>query len=59
MYDSCDEIRRKINAFLKTGEMTQKQFLEEIGKVNSNSFGRFMKMKGQDAGASNGTYYGA
>jgi hypothetical protein len=56
---SCDGIRKKITLFLATKEMTQKAFLEEIGGVNSNSFGRFMKLKGSHSGRDNGTFWGA
>lgn len=56
---SCDTIRRKITLFLATKEMTQKAFLAAIGNVNSNSFGRFRKLKGPYSGCDNGTYEGA
>jgi len=38
--------------------MTQNEFLRQIGGVNSNSFARFMKLKGE-SGYDNGTYWGA
>lgn len=53
--DSCDIIRRKINAFLNSGEMKVTEFLREIG-VNNNSYGRFMKLKGRYSGVDNQTY---
>lgn len=56
---SCDTIRKKIKLFLATKEMTQTAFLTKIGGVNSNSFGRFMKLKGSYSGRDNGTYWGA
>ncbi|KAG4067902.1 hypothetical protein HA402_010588 [Bradysia odoriphaga] len=56
---SCDTIRRKITLFLATKEMTQTAFLSAIGGVNSNSLGRFMKLKGPFRGRDNGTYEGA
>lgn len=56
---SCDSIRKKITLFLATKEMTQTAFLSAIGKVNSNSFGRFMKLKGAYNGCDNGTFHGA
>jgi len=55
---SCDLIRRKIQAFLGTKEMTQTEFLRIIG-CNSNSFGRFMRLKGAWNGTQNGVYWGA
>lgn len=62
IYDSCDEIRRKIRAFFrdpKYSKITQKRFCEEIGNVNSNTYRRFMDKKGEGAGAESGTFYGA
>lgn len=56
---SCNTIRKKINLFLATKELTQTAFLKAIGGVNSNSFGRFMKLKGPYSGCDNGTYEGA
>lgn len=56
---SCASLRRKINLFLLKKEMTQKAFLEACGGINSNSFGRFMKLKGPWSGTENGTYWGA
>jgi len=59
MGESCDNIRKKINMFLATKEMTQAEFLKQIGDVNSNSFRRFMELKGPHSGCNNGTYLGA
>ena len=42
VYDDCNEVRRKITAFLRTGRMTQTAFLKALG-VNSNSHRHFMK----------------
>jgi hypothetical protein len=44
--------------FLATKEMTQSQFLKETG-INSNSLGRFMKLKGRENGRQNFTFKGA
>lgn len=55
---SCNVIRGEITRFLATGTMTQTAFLGEIG-CNSNSFGRFMKLKGAWNGTQNGVYWGA
>jgi hypothetical protein len=52
-------IRRKITMFLASKEMTQTAFLKECGGVNSNSLGRFMKLKGNDNGRQNSTFAGA
>lgn len=35
------------------------QWLESIGKINNNSYQRFMKATGPTGGAGNGTYYAA
>jgi hypothetical protein len=56
---SCDTIRKKINIFLATKEMTQTAFLLAIGKVNNNSYQNFMRLKGSNGGCNNGTFYGA
>ncbi|KIK06850.1 hypothetical protein K443DRAFT_88457, partial [Laccaria amethystina LaAM-08-1] len=60
VYDDCAEVRRKIRLLQKTpGWKVVTQWLKEIGGINSNSFGRFMKEKGRTDGASNGTYLAA
>lgn len=51
---SCNVIRKKIQTFLATKEMTQTAWLKQL-QVNSNSFGRFMKLKGTWNGVQNGT----
>lgn len=56
--DSCDTIRRKINAFINSGEMKVSEFQRTIG-VNSNSYGRFMKLKGLMSGNGNQVYEAA
>jgi hypothetical protein len=56
---NCDKIRKMIQEFLATKEMTQTKFLVIIGNVNSNSYRNFMKLKGPYTGANNGTYSGA
>ncbi|PCH33530.1 hypothetical protein WOLCODRAFT_93659 [Wolfiporia cocos MD-104 SS10] len=59
VYDDCNEIRRKIRLLQKQPDFKITHWLKEIGNVNSNSFGRFMKATGPDGGASNGLYYAA
>jgi hypothetical protein len=51
---NCDQVRRKINTFIESGEMKVTQFQKEIG-VNSKSYGSFMKMKGPNKGIDNST----
>jgi len=58
LFDDCNAVRRKINAFLRKGTMNQTTFLKTIG-VNSNSYQRFMKQKGSLGGSSNSTYFNA
>ncbi|KAI0932351.1 hypothetical protein AcW2_001006 [Taiwanofungus camphoratus] len=53
--DDCNEIRRKIRLLQKEPGFK----LREIGKINNNSFQRFMKASGPTGGATNGTYYAA
>lgn len=55
---SCNVIRGEIQRHLATNQMTQTAFLQQIG-CNSNSYGRFMKLKGKDNGYQNGVYWGA
>ncbi|KAK7694528.1 hypothetical protein QCA50_001714 [Cerrena zonata] len=59
VYDDCNEVRRKIRLLQKTPGFKTTHWLAEIGGINSNSFGRFMKLSGPNQGASNGTYYAA
>ncbi|CUS12955.1 unnamed protein product [Tuber aestivum] len=62
VYDSCDELRRKIRAFFrnpKYSKVTQKKFREAIGDVNANTYRRFMEKKGETAGAECGMFYGS
>ncbi|KIJ68297.1 hypothetical protein HYDPIDRAFT_173059 [Hydnomerulius pinastri MD-312] len=56
IYDDCNDVRRKIRALMKTPGWKVTQWLRDIGGINSNSYGRFMKDTGPTAGASNGTY---
>jgi hypothetical protein len=55
---SCDQIRRKINNLINSGEMKVTHFQRECN-INSNSYGRFMKLKGPFSGADNQTYLAA
>ncbi|GMF33321.1 unnamed protein product [Phytophthora lilii] len=55
---NCNQIRTKIRNFLGTKEMTQAAFLK-LCSINSNSFYRFMNLKGPYSGCDNQTYEGA
>ncbi|KDQ63761.1 hypothetical protein JAAARDRAFT_203155 [Jaapia argillacea MUCL 33604] len=59
VYDDCNDIRRKIRVLQKTPDWKVTHWLRDIGGVNSNSYGRFMKATGPTGGAENGTYYSA
>ncbi|MCJ1238824.1 hypothetical protein MMC14_006815 [Varicellaria rhodocarpa] len=45
--DSCDQVRRKINTFINSGEMKVGEFQKAIG-VNSRSYGTFMTQQERD-----------
>ncbi len=45
VFDTCNEVRRKIRAFINKGGMTVSAFLRELGGINSNSYRQFMTMK--------------
>ena len=53
--ETCDAIRRKINKLINSGEMKVTEF-QRACNINSNSYGRFMKLKGPYAGDMNQTY---
>lgn len=55
---NCNQIRTKIRDFLGTKEMTQAAFLK-LCDINSNSYYRFMNLKGPYGGCDNQTYEGA
>ncbi|KAJ4350804.1 hypothetical protein N0V95_004417 [Ascochyta clinopodiicola] len=67
VYDTCDEIRRKINAHLKKPGMTQAAFLRDIAasfqmaerKIQSAQLSAFRSKKGAREGSSSAVYYGA
>eukprot|EP01112_Ceratiomyxa_fruticulosa_P020530 TRINITY_DN7012_c0_g1_i1.p1 TRINITY_DN7012_c0_g1~~TRINITY_DN7012_c0_g1_i1.p1 ORF type:complete len:206 (-),score=44.25 TRINITY_DN7012_c0_g1_i1:143-703(-) len=60
IYDNCNDVRRKINKFMKESSergITQTALLRLLS-VNSNSYQRFMKLSGPAAGAENNAYRG-
>ncbi|KAJ4374500.1 hypothetical protein N0V86_007369 [Didymella sp. IMI 355093] len=67
IYDTCDEIRRKINAHLKKPGVTQTQFLRDIAasykraprKIQSSQLSAFRSKKGAYDGNISAVYYGA
>jgi hypothetical protein len=52
---NCNQIRTKIRNFLGTKEMTQTAWLK-LCNINSNSYYRFMNLKGPYSGSDNQTY---
>ena len=69
IYDSCDEIRRKINAHLRKSNVTQAAFLRDLEaqfhgprkpvKLQSGQLSKFRGMKGPLSGNTSGIYYAA
>ena len=55
MYDDCDEVRRKLRAFLRTNRMKQTHLLKLLG-LNHKSYSTFMSYKGKLKGSGNSTY---
>ena len=53
--DNCDQVRRKIRAFINTGEMKVGEFQRTLG-VSSNAYSRFMGQSGRDEGSGCDTY---
>lgn len=66
VYDSCDEIRKKINAYLREPGITQAGFLREIAKsfpegkkIQSKVLNDFLGKKGALAGNTSAVFYGS
>ncbi|BCR94880.1 uncharacterized protein AKAW2_11927S [Aspergillus luchuensis] len=66
VFETCDVVRRKIRAHLRTTGVTQAGFMREAAKaaypagtkrLNANSFGEFLKKKGPTAGSSGAVFY--
>ncbi|KAJ8069573.1 hypothetical protein OCU04_000012 [Sclerotinia nivalis] len=64
VYDSCDEIRKKISAYLREPGVTQAAFLREIAKtypeekkIQSKVLNDFLGKKGATAGNTSSVYY--
>jgi alpha-acetolactate decarboxylase len=55
---SCNVVRRNINMYLATDEMSSPQFVDTIGS-DMDSFNEFMSLNGKDKGQNNKTYIGA
>ncbi|KAH7381118.1 hypothetical protein BKA64DRAFT_228884 [Cadophora sp. MPI-SDFR-AT-0126] len=53
--ENCDQIRRKIHAFINSGEMKVGEFQKAIG-VNSKGYSMFMGQSGRDKGSGSNTY---
>lgn len=69
VYDTCDEVRRKISAHLRRPGVTQAQFCREIraqfhsadkpANIQNVQLDRFRSAKGPRAGAKSVIFYGA
>lgn len=66
IYDTCDEVRKKIRAFLAKDGVTQAAFVREISKtfpddrkVSAANLRYFMGQKGPISGNTNSTFYAA
>lgn len=64
IYDTCDEVRKKIRAMLSRDGMTQAAFIREISKtfpddrrVSAANLRYFMGQKGTTGGNTNATFY--
>ncbi|KZT74740.1 hypothetical protein DAEQUDRAFT_719915 [Daedalea quercina L-15889] len=59
VFDDCDDVRRKIRKLQRSQGFRITYWLRHIGGIKYNSWSRFMKAEGPDAGAENGIYYAA
>jgi hypothetical protein len=67
VYDTCDDIRKKIQAHLRNNNVTQAAFMREVAKeyktkarpIQSKQLKDFLEKKGATAGASSAVYYGS
>jgi hypothetical protein len=66
IYDTCDEIRRKINAHLREGGVTKAGLCRTLSKmtldgtpINAKSMDDFLKKRGPQEGNSSRCFYGA
>jgi hypothetical protein len=69
IYDSCDEVRRKVNAHLRKSDVTQAQFLKDLCALlheghrkptkgfQSSQLARFRGMSGAVSGNTSAIYY--
>ncbi|TVY83340.1 hypothetical protein LSUE1_G002077 [Lachnellula suecica] len=64
VYDSCDEIRKKISAYLREPQITQAGFLREAAKtypdgrkIQSKVLNDFLSKKGASAGNTSAVFY--
>ncbi|KAG9235694.1 hypothetical protein BJ875DRAFT_373718 [Amylocarpus encephaloides] len=64
VFDSCDEVRKKINAYIKEPNVTRAQFLRDIAKtypekkrLQSKVLNDFLGKKGASAGNTSAIFY--
>lgn len=66
VYDSCDEVRKKINAYLRSANCTQAAFLREVAsaypegkKIQSKQLQDFLGRRGAASGNTSSVFYGS
>ncbi|KAI8964471.1 hypothetical protein F5Y11DRAFT_86999 [Daldinia sp. FL1419] len=66
VYDTCDEVRKKIRAFLRNPNITQAAFCRTIAKsfpeekqIQSRQLSSFLEKKGPMSGNTSSVFYGA
>lgn len=66
VYDTCDEVRKKINAYMKKPGVTQAQFCRDLSamytkptKITAPQLAKFRGKKGPNAGNTAVTFYAA
>lgn len=66
VYDTCDEVRRKIQAHLREPGVTQASFGRQIAEayepgttIQGKQIADFLRKKGESSGAESRAYYGA
>ena len=64
VYDTCDDLRKTINAHLRKPGVTQAALCHALGdmyhpprKLSASSLGTFLKHRGPTAGADSAVYY--
>ena len=69
VFDTCDEVRKKMNVFLRRDDVTQAAFLRALhaelrgrkktSRLQSSQLARFRQMKGANSGNTSAIFYAA